>query len=205
MPRHSRKHPKIEFFRNFRSISLNFLTFWLNYIDFQLFGPLFREFWLLFRWVSAIFHWVLVKFLNFGRILRLSSLRNAQKKACTIGRSLISTTYGRLFVFFLKYMFPKERTLLSEIRTASIFIGLVYLISTKMAEKFKKIKYFIIVLLTIILIMNVLSIINFYNELTIKKKYNLVLADYIPIIYGIILTIFIFMMLIWLMISVLFI
>ena len=93
--------------------------------------------------------------------------------------------------------YSKERTLLSEIRTASIFIGIVYLISIKMSKKFKKLKYLIIVLLSIIFFMNILSIINFYNDLNIKRK-NLNLADLIPNTYGLILTIFILIMLIWL-------
>ena len=94
--------------------------------------------------------------------------------------------------------FSKERTFLSQIRTASIFIGLVYLISTKMVKTFKNLKIFIIILLNIIILMNIISIISYYDVLK-KKKKNL--NDFIPLVYGIILTIFIFIMILWLILD----
>ena len=81
------------------------------------------------------------------------------------------------------------RTLLAEIRTAAIFIGLTYTFLYKMSKKFRSQKKIIIMMLILVAILNTLSIVFLftnenYNEITI-------LRDYITLSYGATLTLFI--------------
>ena len=81
------------------------------------------------------------------------------------------------------------RTLLAEIRTAAIFIGVTYTFLYKMSKKFRSQKKVIIMMLILVAILNTLSVVflftnDNYNDITI-------LRDFVTMAYGITLTLFI--------------
>lgn len=78
-----------------------------------------------------------------------------------------------------------ERTLLAQIRTASIFIGITYIVFYKLDQKKKFFHYIISTVILIIFITNIYSIIVFYK----KTESEINRMNIIPIIYGSLLSI----------------
>ena len=86
---------------------------------------------------------------------------------------------------YKRTLLAAERTLLSQIRTASIFIGITYIVFYKLDKKKKIFHYLISIIIFIILITNIYSIILFYKKTDSQiNKMNIV-----PIIYGSLLSI----------------
>tara|TARA_Y100000991_G_scaffold195164_1_gene164278 strand:+ start:346 stop:768 length:423 start_codon:yes stop_codon:yes gene_type:complete len=80
-----------------------------------------------------------------------------------------------------------ERTLLAQIRTASIFIGITYLVFYKIADGKKFFTYIVGFILLVIFFTNIFSMKVFYKKTGEKFDEN----NIIPIIYGSLLSILI--------------
>jgi uncharacterized membrane protein YidH (DUF202 family) len=92
-------------------------------------------------------------------------------------------------------LLSKERTLLAEIRTSSIFIGITFLIYFKIHEPlYKKI---LLIILSLISIINTFLVFYFYNE-QIKNNRGNSVSVIASVLYGLLLSILILISVIYL-------
>ena len=92
-------------------------------------------------------------------------------------------------------LLSKERTLLAEIRTSSIFIGITFLIYFKIHEPlYKKI---LLIILSLIFIINTFLVFYFYSEQRKNNRGNSI-SVIASILYGLLLSILILISVIYL-------
>ena len=84
-------------------------------------------------------------------------------------------------------LLSKERTLLAEIRTSSIFIGITFLIYFKIRDPFYK--KILLIILTLIAMINTFLVFYFYNEQKKSNRGNQCFCNFICFIWIIVINI----------------